>query len=39
LIIDGQVQREGEVIHVIARRLEDHSALLGALPTRSRDFC
>jgi len=39
LLVDGQVQREGEVIHVIARRLEDHSALLGALPTRSRDFC
>ncbi|HKK05407.1 MAG TPA: error-prone DNA polymerase [Gammaproteobacteria bacterium] len=39
LIIDGQVQREGEVIHVIARRLEDHSDLLGALPTQSRDFC
>ncbi|MEJ2345791.1 MAG: error-prone DNA polymerase [Gammaproteobacteria bacterium] len=39
LIIDGQVQREGEVIHVIARRLEDQSDLLGALPTQSRDFC
>ncbi len=36
--VDGEVQREGEVVHVIARRLEDHSALLGRLATRSRDF-
>jgi error-prone DNA polymerase len=34
----GQVQREGGVLHVIARRLEDHSDLLGGLVTRSRDF-
>ena len=34
----GEVQREGEVMHVIARRLRDHSALLGRLVTRSRDF-
>ena len=38
LVVDGEVQREGEVLHVIARRLEDHSSLLGALLTRSRDF-
>ncbi|MDN3518821.1 error-prone DNA polymerase [Aquisalimonas lutea] len=30
-------QRDG-VCHLIAGRLEDHSALLGRLPTRSRDF-
>jgi error-prone DNA polymerase len=35
----GEVQREGEVVHVIAKRLEDHSALLGRLMTESRDFC
>jgi error-prone DNA polymerase len=32
------VQREGDVLHVIARRLEDRSALLGELTARSRDF-
>ncbi|MEQ8493744.1 MAG: OB-fold nucleic acid binding domain-containing protein, partial [Gammaproteobacteria bacterium] len=36
--VTGEVQREGEVIHVLARRLEDHSVLLGELTTRSRDF-
>ncbi len=34
----GVVQREGEVIHLIAKRLVDHSELLGQLTTRSRDF-
>jgi error-prone DNA polymerase len=34
----GQLQREGEVVHLIARRLVDHSDLLGSLVTRSRDF-
>jgi error-prone DNA polymerase len=34
----GEVQREGDVLHVVAHRLEDHSALLGKLVTRSRDF-
>jgi error-prone DNA polymerase len=38
LAVQGEVQREGEVLHLIARRLEDHSALLGRLMTRSRDF-
>ncbi|MCZ6664823.1 MAG: error-prone DNA polymerase [Gammaproteobacteria bacterium] len=36
--VTGEVQREGEVIHVIAKRLEDHTALLGRLATQSRDF-
>ncbi len=36
--VRGRVQREGEVLHLIARRLEDHSHLLGQLATRSRDF-
>ena len=26
------------VVHIIAKRLEDHSVLLGALETLSRDF-
>ena len=36
--VSGELQREGEVIHVIARRLEDHTPLLGELEVRSRDF-
>ena len=36
--VSGEVQREGEVLHVIARRLWDYSSLLGRLLTRSRDF-
>ncbi|MCC6202846.1 MAG: error-prone DNA polymerase, partial [Gammaproteobacteria bacterium] len=34
----GRVQREGEVLHVIANRLGDHTALLGRLAVSSRDF-
>lgn len=34
----GVLQREGEVIHLIAKRLVDHTPLLGRLPTSSRDF-
>jgi error-prone DNA polymerase len=36
--VDGEVQREGPVVHVIAHRLHDYGALLGRLPTVSRDF-
>ncbi|WP_455234050.1 error-prone DNA polymerase [Thiogranum longum] len=38
LAVEGELQREGEVLHLIARRLEDHSYLLGKLITESRDF-
>jgi len=38
LVVEGEIQREGEVLHLIARRLEDHSHLLGRLVTHSRDF-
>jgi error-prone DNA polymerase len=34
----GQWQCEGEVRHLIARRLVDHSALLQGLAVHSRDF-
>jgi error-prone DNA polymerase len=34
----GRLQREGDVLHVIAGRLEDMSGLLGGLRARSRDF-
>ncbi|HEY6864929.1 MAG TPA: error-prone DNA polymerase [Burkholderiales bacterium] len=36
--VEGVLEREGEVVHLIARRLLDHSALLGRLATGSRDF-
>ncbi|WP_296948521.1 error-prone DNA polymerase [uncultured Massilia sp.] len=35
----GIWQREGEVRHLVAKRLVDMSHLLGGLDTRSRDFC
>jgi len=34
----GQVQKEGEVVHLLAKRLVDLSAWLGRLATTSRDF-
>jgi error-prone DNA polymerase len=37
--VEGKVQKEGEVLHVVVERLHDYSALLGSLRTRSRDFC
>lgn len=33
-----RLKRQGEVIHLVAHRLEDRSELLGELPTVSRDF-
>ncbi len=38
LTVYGIWQREGEVRHLIARQLVDHSPLLQGLATRSRDF-
>jgi error-prone DNA polymerase len=38
LTVYGIWQREGEVRHVIAKRLVDHSHLLGDLRVESRDF-
>ena len=38
LAVAGEVQREGEVVHLIAKRLHDYSHLLGRLVTQSRDF-
>ena len=38
LEVQGELQRQEGIIHVIARRLTDRSALLGELLTRSRDF-
>jgi error-prone DNA polymerase len=36
--VHGRLQREGEVIHVVAERLVDRSAWLGTLEVVSRDF-
>ncbi len=38
MAVHGTIEREGEVVHLVARRLTDHSPLLGRLLTRSRDF-
>jgi error-prone DNA polymerase len=38
LAVSGQVQRQGSVIHVLAKHLEDWSPLLGRLATTSHDF-
>jgi error-prone DNA polymerase len=36
--VEGYMQKEGDVIHLVARRLVDHTRLLGRLLTESRDF-
>lgn len=36
--VQGTLQKEGKVIHVIAKKLFDHSELLGELVPGSRDF-
>jgi len=36
--VHGRIERDGEVVHLVAERLVDHSALLGPLVTASRDF-
>ena len=38
LTVYGTLEREGEVVHLIAGHLRDQTALLGNLVTRSRDF-
>jgi error-prone DNA polymerase len=39
LAVQGTVQQEDGVLHLIASKLEDLSSWLGALTTQSRDFC
>jgi error-prone DNA polymerase len=36
--VQGVIEREGDVVHLVARRLYDHSDLLGPLAAPSRDF-
>ena len=38
LTVYGQWQREGDVMHLVAMKLVDHTALLRGLQSRSRDF-
>jgi len=38
MTVYGTLEREGEVMHLIAARLRDQTPLLGRLVTRSRDF-
>ncbi|MCC7328373.1 MAG: error-prone DNA polymerase [Burkholderiales bacterium] len=38
MAVYGRVEREGDIVHLVAGRLVDLSPMLGALPTRSRDF-
>ena len=38
LAVSGEVQRAGRVVHILARRFEDLSPLLGRLSTSSHDF-
>jgi error-prone DNA polymerase len=36
--VEGKLQKEGEVIHLIAHRLTDHTRMLGSIAVASRDF-
>ncbi|HKU69668.1 MAG TPA: error-prone DNA polymerase [Burkholderiales bacterium] len=36
--VEGTLEKDGDVVHLIARRLTDHSPLLGRLAVESRDF-
>jgi error-prone DNA polymerase len=36
--VRGTIERNGEVVHVIAQRLSDHSALIGSLDAPARNF-
>jgi error-prone DNA polymerase len=38
LAVHGTVERQGEVVHLVAGKLVDYGALLGQLTARSRDF-
>jgi error-prone DNA polymerase len=38
MAVDGVIEREGDVVHLVAARLTDHSRLLGRLQAMSRDF-
>ena len=37
--VQGELQKEGKVTHIIARKIIDHTELLDKLTVRTRDFC
>ena len=39
IAVDGVMESDGEVYHLIARRVHDFGGLMEGLSTRSRDFC
>jgi error-prone DNA polymerase len=39
IAVDGVMESDGEVYHLIARQLHDFDGLMKGLKTRSRDFC
>jgi error-prone DNA polymerase len=38
LAVQGVIERDGDVVHLVAHRLHDYSTLLGQLSARSRNF-
>ena len=38
LCVQGNIEREGEIVHLLAKKLVDYSYMLGRLTARSRDF-
>jgi len=38
LAVQGIIERDGDVVHLVAHRLQDYSAFLGQLSARSRNF-
>ncbi|HEX6007865.1 MAG TPA: error-prone DNA polymerase, partial [Burkholderiales bacterium] len=36
--VEGRIQRDGDIVHLVAHRLFDHTRLLGKLTTVARDF-
>ena len=38
LVVDGKVQREGEVVHIVATKLHDGSGLLASIGERDQPF-
>jgi error-prone DNA polymerase len=39
IAVDGVMESDGEVYHLIARQVHDFGGLMKGLQTRSRDFC
>jgi error-prone DNA polymerase len=36
--VEGNIQKEGEVVHLVAHRLTDHTRMLGNIAVQSHDF-